>query len=110
MPNTTVTQTSKQWTVGLKDLGESLIVAIITPVIPIINATITAGSLTFPWRNIGVAALSGFVGWLTMKFITPSKTVITGTTEGTSINVTAPPAGTSKSVNIAPSIPPTTKP
>jgi hypothetical protein len=90
----TVTQTSKQWTVGLKDLLESLVAAVITPIIPIVVPVLSGGSLTFNKNQIIAAALLGFVLWLGKKFATPSQTVITGTTPGATINVTAPPAGT----------------
>jgi hypothetical protein len=93
-----------------KDWLWTIASAVALPVLPIINATLAAGSLKFPWQSIEVAAAVGFFGMLTTKLTAASKTIITGTVEGTAINVTAPPAGTSKSVNIAPSIPPPTKP
>jgi hypothetical protein len=113
MPTTTpvsVYQSSKQYSLGVKDLLQSLLAAIIAPVLPMVTESLQSGSLTINWKSIGVAAALGFVTWITKNFLQPSQTTITGTVEGTSINVTAPPAGTTKSVNIAPSIPPPTKP
>jgi hypothetical protein len=98
MPTTspvTVKQSSKQWSVGVKDLLESLIVGIISPVIPIVTPILAGGSLTFNKTQILAAAGLGFVGWLTKKFVTPSQTIITGTSEGATMSVVAPPAGTS---------------
>ena len=91
----TVTQTHPQWSVGLKDLLQSLLAAVVTPIIPIVTPVLSGGSLTFNWKQIAAAAILGFITWLSVKFVKPAQTVITGTTEGSVISVTAPPAGTS---------------
>ena len=106
MPTTTpvtVKQTSAKWTMNAEDWLWTALSAAALPVLPIINATLAAGSLTFPWHSIEVAAALGFFGMLTTKLTSAGKTIISGTVEGSAINVTAPAAGTSKSILIAPS-------
>ena len=90
-----VSQTSKQGSINKKDILNSLLAAVVAPVIPIITESLQAGSLTINWKSIGVAAALGFVTWIAKNFIQPAQTVITGTIPGASVNVTVPPAGTS---------------
>jgi hypothetical protein len=90
----TVSQTSNKGSVNVHDVINSLLAAVVAPVIPIITESLQAGSFTINWKSIGVAAALGFVVWLTKNFIQPAQTIISGTTEGSSITVTAPPAGT----------------
>lgn len=90
----TVTQTSSQGAINVKDILNSLIAAVVAPIIPIITESLNAGSLTINWKSIGVAAALGFVTWIAKNFIQPAQTVITGTTPGASVSVTVPPAGT----------------
>jgi|ERR1700744_854179 len=98
MPTTTpvtVSQTSKQGAINLRDLLNSLLAAVVAPVIPIVTESLQAGSLTINWKSIGVAAALGFVTWIAKNFIQPAQTIVTGTTEGTTMSIVAPPAGTS---------------
>jgi hypothetical protein len=90
----TVASTSKQGSVNLKDVLNSLMAAVIAPVLPIVTESLHAGSLTFNWKSIGIAAALGFVGWLVKNFLQPSQTVITGASEGATTMLTIPPAGT----------------
>src|SRR5580693_1043679 len=91
----TVTQSSKQGAINMRDFINSLLAAVAAPVIPIVTESLHAGSLTLDWKSIGIAAALGFVTWITKNFLQPAQTTITGTTEGASIHVTAPAAGTS---------------
>lgn len=98
MPTTTpvtVSQSSKQGAINVTDLKNSFIAAVVAPLLPIITESLNAGSFTINWKSIGIAAALGFVVWITKNFIQPAQTVITGTTEGGIVTVTAPPAGTS---------------
>lgn len=45
-------------------------VAILTPVLPIIQQSIANGELTFNWHLIALAAAGGFVAYLTKNFFT----------------------------------------
>ncbi len=68
--------TSKQFSLNFKDIAKAALVAIITPVIPIIEQSITAGNITLDWKTIGLAAAGGFFAYLTKNFFTPSQTII----------------------------------
>jgi uncharacterized membrane protein YjjB (DUF3815 family) len=97
MPTTTpvtVKQTSTQWSIHWKDVAESLVAAIITPVVPIVTPVLSGGSFNFNKDQILAAAALGFVGWLVKRFVTPSQTIITGTTPGGTVTVTPPAPGT----------------
>lgn len=69
-------QTSKQFTINWRDITKGLVIAAISPVIPIVSDTINSGSLTFDWKHIGLTALSAVVAYLVKNFFTPSQTVI----------------------------------
>lgn len=68
-------KTSNLFSLNLRDILKALIVAVITPVVPIIENSLSAGTLTFDWHNIGVAALGGFVAYLAKNFLTPAQIV-----------------------------------
>jgi len=65
----TSTETTGTTESNWKEVGRALIAAIITPVVPIIQATLEAGSLVFPVHQIEVAAISGAVGYLAVRFL-----------------------------------------
>ena len=44
--------------------------AVLVPVMYIIQNSIAAGSLTFNWKEIGIAALSGLIAYLIKNFFT----------------------------------------
>ena len=97
MPTTTpvtVSQTSNKGSLNVKDILNSLLAAIVTPVVPIVTESLQAGSLTLNWKSIGIAAALGFVTWITKNLLQPSQTVITGTTPGGTVTVTPPAPGT----------------
>lgn len=90
----TVSQTSKQGAINLTDLKNSFLAAVVTPVIPIVTESLQAGTFTINWKSIGIAAALGFVTWIVKNFVQPSQTIVTGTTEGSAVNVIAPKPGT----------------
>lgn len=73
----TSTTTSKQFSLNFKDIAKAALVAVLTPVIPIIENSLAAGTFVFDWHNIAVAAAGGFVAYLVKNFFTPSQTVTT---------------------------------
>jgi hypothetical protein len=91
----TVATTSKQYSLDWLDAGKALLVAVASPVIPIIYASLQAGSFVMPWKTIGLTAASAALAYLTKNFFTPSKTVISGAGEGAVVSLTTPAAGTS---------------
>lgn len=69
--------TSKQFSVNMIDILKGLATAVFTPVFLIMIASLEAGSLTFDWKNIGIVALSAFLGYILKNFLTPARIVIT---------------------------------
>lgn len=53
-----------------RDFVKGLIVAVLTPMVPIVQQSITAGSLVFDWHIISLAAAGGFVGYMVKNFFT----------------------------------------
>ena len=64
--------TSKQFTIDWRDIAKGLLMAVITPVLFIIQQSLVAGELTFNWKAIGIAAVSGGVAYIIKNFLTPS--------------------------------------
>ena len=69
--------TSKQFTINWRDIAKGVLMAVLTPVIVIVQNSVAAGSLSFDKNNIVMAAVAGFVGYLVKNFFTPAQTVIT---------------------------------
>lgn len=57
---------------GLKtrDFIKGAVMAILVPVLYIIQSSISAGNLVFNWKEIGIAAISGLVAYLLKNFFT----------------------------------------
>jgi len=71
-----VTTSSKQFTLNLNDFWKGLIMAVLTPVVTIVYQSIEAGSLTFNWKAILMAAVAGFMGYLMKNFFDKPKIVM----------------------------------
>lgn len=69
--------TSKQFSVNMIDVLKGLATAVLTPVFLIMIGSLEAGSWTFDWKNIGIVALSAFLGYILKNFLTPPRIVIT---------------------------------
>jgi len=80
--------TSKQFSINWKDIIRGLLMAVLTPVILIIQQSISAGEFTFNWKQIGMAAIAGGFAYLVKNFFTPAQTVITGVTQPSTTTVT----------------------
>lgn len=53
-----------------QDLVKGLTMAILTPVVVIVQQSILTGSLTFDWKSIGIAAVAGGLAYLVKNFFT----------------------------------------
>jgi hypothetical protein len=98
MPTTTpvtVVTSSKKYSLTAPDWLKALVVAILSPIIPIVYASLQAGSFQLPWKTIGLTAASAALAYLTKNFFTPSQTTISGAPTGSSVSVTTPPPGQS---------------
>lgn len=69
--------TSSQFTLNKRDFLKGLIMAAILPVLTIIQTSIANGELTFNWKAIGIAAVSGFVAYIIKNFFSPAEIVLT---------------------------------
>jgi hypothetical protein len=55
---------------NLNDILKGLLMAVLTPVVVIIQQSLDAGLFVFDWKSIGLAALSGGVAYLVKNFFT----------------------------------------
>ncbi len=69
---------SKQFTLNARDIVKGLIMAVILPVLNVIQQSIEAGSFTLDWKRIGLLAAGGFIAYLIKNFLTPAEVVVTG--------------------------------
>ena len=56
---------------NLRDILRGLLMAVLTPVVFIVQQSLSLGELTFNWKAISVAALSGGVAYLIKAVFTP---------------------------------------
>ena len=54
-----------------RDFGKGLVMAVLTPVVVVIQQSLEAGILTFNWKTIGLGAIAGGVAYLVKNFFTP---------------------------------------
>lgn len=80
--STTVT-TSQRFTLNFRDVLKGLIMAVILPVLTIIQTSISAGSLTFDWKLIGLTAAGGFVAYIIKNFLSPAEIIVTNPSKET---------------------------
>ena len=64
---------SNLFTLNWNDFGKGLLMAILTPVLVLVQQSIDAGGLVFNWKALGIAAVAGGVGYLVKNFFTPAK-------------------------------------
>lgn len=74
MPTVT---TSNQFTLNSRDVLKGLIMAVILPVLTIIQTSVSNGELTFNFKAIAIAAISGFIAYIIKNFLSPAEIVIT---------------------------------
>lgn len=59
-----------KFTLNIRDLLKGLLMAILVPVLYIIQSSIAAGEMTFNWKQIAFAALGGGVAYILKNFFT----------------------------------------
>jgi len=69
--------TSKQFTLNIRDIVKGLAMAVILPVLNVIQQSIEAGSFTLDWKRIGLLAAGGFIAYMIKNFFTPAEVVMT---------------------------------
>lgn len=65
-------KTSNFLSLNWLDLGKGLLMAVLTPVVVIIQQSLEAGVFTFDFKSIGLAAVGGGVAYLVKNFFTPA--------------------------------------
>ena len=64
---------SKFLNLNIQDLSKGLIITMLTSVLTIAYNTVSAGSLTFDWKAIGLAALTSGLAYLMKNLLTNSE-------------------------------------
>ena len=71
-----VTASSSRWKLNTRDLIQGLLMAIITPVIVVIQQSLDLGILTFDVKAIGMAAIAGALAYIVRKLPQSGKILI----------------------------------
>lgn len=58
---------------NLRDFIHGLLMAILAPIVGVIQSSLENGVLTFDWRQIGLLSLSGGFAYLVKKFLSGTK-------------------------------------
>lgn len=66
----------KQFRLDYRDILKGLLMAMIVPILIIVQSSLDQGHLEFNWKNIGIAAVAGGVSYLIKNFFTPTQTII----------------------------------
>ncbi len=53
-----------------RDIAKGLLMAVLTPVVVVIQQSLESGIFVFDWKSIGLASLSGRVAYLVKNFFT----------------------------------------
>lgn len=73
-----IIESAGMWRLNWRDLGKGALVAALVSVLLLLQQSLADGALSFHWQELGMAAVSGFVGYLIKNLLTPQQTVITG--------------------------------
>lgn len=71
-----IKSSSSRWSINLRDLLQGLIMAVLTPVLVIVQQTLDAGHLVFNWKAIGMAAVAGGLAYIARKLPQSGKILI----------------------------------
>ena len=71
-----VTSSSSRWKLNTMDFIQGLIMAIVTPVIVVAQQSLDLGVWTFDIKAIGMAAISGAIGYILLKLPQSGKILI----------------------------------
>jgi hypothetical protein len=58
---------------NIEDLAKGLTLTVLSSILTIVYQTVTAGSLTFDWKGIGMAALTSGIAYLMKNLLTNSQ-------------------------------------
>jgi len=74
-------KTSNFLSLNWLDLGKGLLMAVLTPVVVIVQQSLELGVLTFDWKTIALSAIGGGLAYLVKNFLTPNAKQIVATEE-----------------------------
>ncbi len=63
-------KTSNFLSLNWLDIAKGLLMAILTPVVVVIQQSLESGIFVFDWKSIGIASLAGGVAYLVKNFFT----------------------------------------
>lgn len=66
---------AKQGTLAWRDVIRGFIIAVLTPIILIVQQSVEAGILTFNWHQIAMASVAGGLAYLVKNFFEPTKSI-----------------------------------
>jgi hypothetical protein len=92
MPEQVVTASTSPKTLGVLDFLKGLGLAVGMAVLTVVENSLTAGSITFDWKNIGLIAAGTAVTYLLKNLFTAPQTTITPP-PGTEVTVKIPAPG-----------------
>ena len=64
---------SKKFSLSFRDLLRGMLIAILTPVLFLLQKSLEVGQLTFDWHALGMAAVGGFLAYLIKNFFTDAE-------------------------------------
>ena len=71
-------KTSKKWRIDWRDVAQGLLIAILTPVLVIIQSSLDAGVLRIDWKDCAIAAVAGGVSYLIKNLLSDQKAFVSG--------------------------------
>lgn len=72
--------TSKQFSLKARDFIKGALLAVLAPVLVIVQESLDKGEFSFNWRLIGMTAVGAFVAYLLKNFFDKPKTIIVSAT------------------------------
>lgn len=67
---------SKRFSLNWQDAWKGIKMAVILPVLVIIQQSIEKGEFSFDWKLIGLTAVGGFIAYLIKNFFAPAEIII----------------------------------
>lgn len=64
---------STLYRLNINDFLKGIIIAVGTPVLLIVQQTLDSGQLSFNWKQISMAAIGGFITYLSKNFFSGNK-------------------------------------
>lgn len=68
--------TSKIFTIDRLDILKALLIALLTPVLVIVQSSLDAGNLSLNWKSIAMASIGGGLAYILKNFFSQSKVII----------------------------------